>query len=331
MKRCLSLLPSLLTLVLPAAVSAQNNVIIGKVRSTTGQPLNNAIVELRRGGGVLISQTVTRNDGDFAFTGLVEPEYEIGVNLTGFEPAVERAVFRLPAGVATVERLRVEIILKPMADQLLAPPGVSFAQEVPRPARTAYEKAVDRFKEGKSEEGIALLREATTIFSDYFDAHFALALELYRTEKYDESLHSLERARAINDREGAVYHLFGLLMTKQRKLGVAEYAFREAARLNPNSIAARFYHGVVLIELGTRGSTAQGAADLNLAEKQLVAAWDLSQRRLSGVHLQLYRLHTHRGEKAAAIKDLENFLKAEPNAKNAAEIRAQITRLRAGK
>jgi tetratricopeptide (TPR) repeat protein len=209
---------------------------------------------------------------------------------------------------------------------------VNFAQDVPKTARSAFEKGIARLREGKSAEGIDLLNQATGIYGDYFNAHFALAAEYYRLEKYPEALQSAERARQINDRESAVYHLFGLVMLKQQKVAVAEYAFRESVRLNGSSIAGRFYHGVALAELGVRGGDPrQSAADLAEAEKELNSAWDLSGKRLSGVHLQLYRIHTHRKEREAAARDLENFLKAEPNAKNAGALRETIEQLRGKK
>src|SRR5262245_28129202 len=150
---------------LPATANSQSNVILGKVRSSGGQSLNNAIVELRRGGGGILSQTVTRNDGDFSFGSLATGEYEVAVTLSGFESAVELVRFKLPPGMATVETLRVEILLKPKVDQFLATPGVNFVQEVPRAARSAFERGISRLREGKSADGIALLREATGLYN----------------------------------------------------------------------------------------------------------------------------------------------------------------------
>ena len=317
-------------LVLAASGLGQaNNVILGKVRGNNGMTLNNAIVELRRGGGEIMGQTVTRNDGDFSFSGLAFGEYEVAVTLSGYEPAVEVVRFKLPPGMATIETLRVEIMLKPRGDALLATPGVNFAQDVPKAARAAFDKGIARLREGKTAEGIELLNQATGIYNDYFNAHFALATEYYRLEKYSEALQSVERARQINDRESAVYYLFGMVMVKQRKVSVAEYAFREAVRLNGANIPARFYHGVTLTELGIRGNDPKQAdADLMEAEKELNSAWDLSGKRLSGVHLELYKIHNQKNDKEAAARDLENFLKAEPNAKNAGALRETIQKLR---
>ncbi|HJZ67674.1 MAG TPA: carboxypeptidase-like regulatory domain-containing protein, partial [Blastocatellia bacterium] len=81
------------TLLLTAGAAAQNNTLRGKVRSTDGVTVNNAIVELRVGGGAMIAQAVTRNDGDFAFANLASGEYEVAVTIAGYEPAVQMARF----------------------------------------------------------------------------------------------------------------------------------------------------------------------------------------------------------------------------------------------
>lgn len=186
-----------------------------------------------------------------------------------------------------------------------------------------------RLREGKSVEAVAALREAITNFNDYFDAHFALGKEMSRTGKNDEAIEALERARQINDRQDAVYYMFGLVMMKQGKYVVAEYAFREATRLNANNVWSRFYHGQALIELAVRSNDErQRNTDLSAAEKELDRAWEGSEKRLTAVYLQRARIHEKRGEKEAAAANLESYLKAEPETKNGATIRAAIARLR---
>jgi tetratricopeptide (TPR) repeat protein len=184
-------------------------------------------------------------------------------------------------------------------------------------------------REGKPEEAVAALREAIANFNDYFDAQFALGKELFREGKEDEALQALERARQINDRQDAVYHMFGLIMLKQGKFAVAEYAFREATRLNGNSAAAHFYHAQALIELAVRcDDERQRNADLSVANQELDRAWERSEKRLTAVYLQRARIHEKRGQKDSAATDLESYLKAEPEAKNGATIRAAIAKLR---
>ncbi|MEK6325437.1 MAG: carboxypeptidase regulatory-like domain-containing protein [Acidobacteriota bacterium] len=329
MKRQTFLITFALASLFPSAAFAQSNQLRGKIRSTNGVTVNNAIVELRVGAGAMIAQTVTRNDGDFAFTNLSSGEYEVAVTASGYEFTVQMARFNQDNRMSFAEVVNIEILIRPKRELALAAPGTNFAQEVPKPARAAYEKAMTRLREGKPGEAVAALRDAIANFNDYFDAHFALGRELFREGKNREALEALERARQINDRQDAVYYMFGLVMMTEGKFGVAEYAFREATQLNTNSGLSRFYHAVALIELALRSNDErQSATDLNAAEKELDRVWELSERRYNAVYLQRARIHEKRGQKEAAARDLENYLKAEPEAKNGATIRAAIAKLR---
>jgi tetratricopeptide (TPR) repeat protein len=321
-----------LILLIETTVFAQTNTLRGKVRSIDGPTVNNAIVELRVGGGAMISQTVTRNDGDFVFSNLGSGEYEVAVTLAGYEPTVQTARFTQNDRMNFAEVVAIEVLIRPRREPALLAPGTNFAQDVPKPARAAYERAMARLREGKSDQGVAALREAIANFNDYFDAHFALGKEMFRAGKDNEALEAFERARQINDRQDAVYYMFGLVMMKQRKFTVAEYAFREANRLNATSAASHFYHAQSLIELAVRGSDQrQRAADLDTADQELNRAWETSNKRLTMVYLQRARIHETRGEREAAARDLESFLKAEPDAKNGAAIREAIAKLRGEK
>lgn len=329
MKQQTLVLAFALALVSSGDAFVQNNMLRGKVRASSGVTVNNAIVELRIGGGAMISQTVTRNDGDFAFSNLSSGEYEVSISIAGYEPAIQMARFNQNDRSGFSEVINIEVLIRPKRELVLAPPGTSYAQEVPKPARAAYERAVARLREGKSDEAVAALREAIAAFNDYFDAHYALGRELFRAGKDNEALEALERARQINDRQDAVYYIFGLLMMKQGKYAVAEFAFREATRLNANNVWSRFHHGQALIELAVRSNDErQRKEDLSAAEKELDRAWENSEKRLFDVYLQRARIHEIRGQKEAAAAALEGYLKAVPEAKNGARIRAAIAELR---
>jgi tetratricopeptide (TPR) repeat protein len=256
----------------------------------------------------------------------------VAVTVAGYEPTVQVARFMENDRMSFSEVVNMEILIKPRREVALLAPGTNFAQDVPKPARTAYERGVARLREGKSDEGVAALREAITSFNDYFDAHFALGKELFRAGNDKEALEAFERARQINDRQDAVYYMFGLVMMKERKYAVAEYAFREATRLNATSAGSHFYHAQSLIELAVRESDQrQRATDLDSADQELNHAWENSNKRLTMVYLQRARIHESRGEREAAARDLESFLKAEPDAKNGAAVREAIVKLRAQK
>jgi Tfp pilus assembly protein PilF len=330
--RSISALAALL--LLPVAGLAQASMLRGKVHGSNGTIVNNATVELRGSNGAMIGQTFTRNDGDFYFMRLSPGEYEVLVTMSGYEPATQRVELRDSMRVNTAsdaisEVVTIEVVLRPRVDPVLAPPGTSFAQDVPKAARAAYEKGISKIRESKSDEGIAFLREATTEFSDYFDAHLALGLEFYRLGKDSDALEALERARQINDEGAVVYYTFGMVMVRQQKFRAAEYAFGKAAEFNDSHVNAHFNHAVALIEVSLRTKDPNEIEKvLANADRELNRAWELSGKKLNTVFLQRARVHEERGNKEAAARELENYLKAEPDDKNGAVIRQAITKLR---
>jgi Tfp pilus assembly protein PilF len=329
-----SLLALALLLLLPSAGFAQNSMIRGKVRGADGVIVNDAAVELRGSTGAVIGQAFSRNDGDFAFSGLRAGEYEVHVTMSGYEPAMQmvglRDSMRLNTSSDVIsEVVTIEVVLRPRAEPALGPPGTSFAQDVPKAARAAYAKGISKLKEGKSDEGIASLREATAEFSDYFDAHLALGFEFYRLGKDSDALESLERARQINVKGAVVYYTFGLVMVRQQRFHAAEYAFGKAAELNDSHINSHFNHAVALIEVAVRSKDQNEVKTvLANADRELDRAWELSGKRLKTVFLQRARVCEERGDKEAAARQLENYLKAEPDAKNAAVVKEAIAKLR---
>ncbi|HSF23066.1 MAG TPA: carboxypeptidase-like regulatory domain-containing protein, partial [Blastocatellia bacterium] len=132
----------------------------------SGMTVNNAIVELRSAGGGMLAQTVTRNDGDFAFSNLAAGEYEVEVTVAGYQTTVQTARFNTPYRMDFAEVLNIEVLIRPRGEPILAAPGTNFTQDVPKPARAFFEKGVARLREGKFDEGIAMLREAIATYSD---------------------------------------------------------------------------------------------------------------------------------------------------------------------
>jgi tetratricopeptide (TPR) repeat protein len=324
-------------LLLPIVGFAQSSMLRGKVRGSNGATVNNASVELRGSTGAVIGQVFTRNDGDFSFSRLSAGEYEVAVTMSGYEPALQRVELRDSMRVNTAseaisEVLYVEVVLRLRVEPTLAAPGTSFVQEVPKAAREAYIKGAARIRDGKSDEGIAFLREAIVEFGDYFDAHLALGMEFYRLGKDSDALEALERARQINEKGAVVYYTFGLVMVRQQKFRAAEYAFGKAAELNDRHVNAHFNHAVALIEVAQRTKEPAEIQKLLLnADRELDRAWDLSERKLNTVFLQRARVHEERGNNEAAARELEKYLKAEPDAKNVASVKEAITKLRAKK
>jgi tetratricopeptide (TPR) repeat protein len=315
-------------LVSTGSVCAQGGIIRGKVRLPSGATLTGVIVELWRSTG-LENQVVTTRDGDFEFANLPQASYEVVVKHQGYYPAMERAEFFYDRNsIPRVEVIRVEINLRPLESTTNEKAGSTFVQEIPPAARAAYDQGIAKLREGQPVEAVALLREATSIFAEYFDAHVALGARLLDEKKYEEALGELEKARLVNDRDAKVYQLFGVLMAAQQKYALAEWAFRAAIDRDPLSLQSIYNHGVVLIELSrTEPDAKKKQLQLNDAEKDLNRALEMTRERYYPAYLQRSRIHEMRDNRKAAARDLETYLKLNPNSPRATEIRAKIERL----
>ncbi len=315
--------------VVSQAAAAQNGTVRGKVRAPSGATLTGVIVELWRSSG-FEGQTVTTRDGDFEFSGLVPASYEVVIKHQGYQNLSERAEFRFPKNSGRIEIVTLDVTLAPAEVRASEKPVASatFAQEVPAEAKKSYTEAMSKIKEGDAIKGMALLREAVSLFPDYFDARFSLASELTREGKTQEALTELEHARKVNDRSAAVYHLFGLLMGQQKKYLVAEYAFRQAIERGPRNASSYVSHALVLLELAkTDKENVERLNNIDLAERDLSRAIELTNQKMPLPFLHRARALEWKGNKKAAVRDLETYLKLSPGDRNEPAIREAIAKL----
>lgn len=318
-----------------SAAHAQGHTIRGKVRNNLGANVGRASVTLEK-NGVPVDQTVANNEGDFSFTGLTETSYTVVVSTPDYNPVSESVDFvRSTNSEQPGEMRTVEIVL--MAKGGVRPPraGLSFVQDIPKPARDSFESGIKFARENRIPESISAYEGAVRIFPDYFDAHFVLANELAKQGKFTEAIKHLDEARRVNPKDDRVYDLFARVMMQQRKYAVAARIYAEAARLNPVEPQYLLAEGMALVEQAAsiNPSQSKGAADerafaFTEAERVLTEALRLN-KKLADVHLQLARLYEKKGERSRAAEELEQYLRKAPNVKNADAIRQAIKTLRA--
>lgn len=317
-----------------SAAYAQGHTIRGKIRNSLGSNVGRVTVMLEK-NGALVDQTVANNEGDFTFTGLTETSYTVVVHAADYNPASESVDFVRATGTEQPGETRtVEMTL--VAKGGVRPPraGLSFVQDVPKSARTAFEDGIKAARENRIPAAVTAYENAIRIFPDYFDAHLVLASELAKQGKFPEAIKHLDEARRVNPKDDRVYDLFARVMMQQRKYAVAARIYAEAARLNPGDPQYLLSQGTALVEQASSidASQSETAADerdfaFNEAEKILTEALRLN-KKLADVHLQLARIYEKRGERPRAAAELEQYLRKTPNAKNSDAIRQAIKTLR---
>jgi tetratricopeptide (TPR) repeat protein len=318
--------------------SAQGvNTLQGKVTTPNGSaPVQPVKVSLTFNGR-RIYESFTDLAGNFSFNGLSNGTY----HLTAEGDGVTFATTSVPAEVTAFGRgsqlFTQNIQLRPKRTAALPRAGVvsAFKQDVPKAARETLERAKKMASQGKAELSLSLMREAIKVFPEFFEAHLELGNALLQTGNLEEAITELDQARKINPNDERTYQSFGLVLMQQQKYQIAVAVFAEASRLNPTNPLNPLMRAIALIHQASTidpSTSATAASDreflLSRAEVALTQASELSDKKLTADHLSLAMFYKMKGDRARAADELEQYLRKNPNVKNADAIREEIKKLR---
>lgn len=317
----------LVALAAPRVVMAQN-IIEGRVTTEDGRSTENMRVFLIDDGSQQRAMTYVDASGRFRFSA-AKGTYLVQVEAAGsdYEPqSVRVEIFNPFARRSTPTH--VDIVLK-LRDQLkreraAPPPGsanIVFSQNVPQPAREAYEKASQSLAKNDLSNAVNLLKRALEIFPDYFDALETLGSEYVKQRSYDEAIPSLRRALQVNDKGWRSHYALGVALaeTKQREEGIVE--LRRAVELNPESPNTNMRLGMEL---------AKNQQTYAEAIRALEKVKSLAGKSIPDAYFYLASLYSKQEQYAEAADALETYLAAMPNADatQRAQYQRAIERLR---
>ena len=312
-----------------ANVYWQRNSIIGSVYNQERRPIQNLRVELLDEVDGLLKSAYTDSAGKFFFSGLSSGTFQVRVLSSGtdYEGRTERVLIQgsiLRGRGGQSEQVDIVLPYKKgrgptAATATNSAPGSVFVQEVPNPAREAYERAV-RDMEGDrlNDEALASLQRAVALFPEYYAALDLLGHEYIRRQSYDAAQAVLAKAVVVNPRGFRSWYSLGYAQYKLRLLPSAVESLTRSASLNARSVNTQLVLGTVQRLLK------QWAA----AEEHLTRAKTLSKKPPPEVHWQLALLYNQTGRNAQAADELDLFLKAQPDSRDAEKIRKLSADLR---
>jgi Tfp pilus assembly protein PilF len=316
----------------PAPLVAQGrNSITGHVFNETGRPMSEVYVELLNELDITVTQVRTSSSGRFEFTGLIEGRYKVRVRPLGtdYQTQVQEVVLAnvSAAGGGTGGEIRqVDIYMRLRPEATAGPfyaPSTVFAQEVPSEAKKLFAKAVGELREKKEAEGFESLKRALELFPDYYDALDRLggeyAVRGNKERRYFEAARVL-LTKAVEVNPKSFSSTFGLGFS-QHHLGLTKEAvesLQRAVDLYGKSPSANLWLGIAQKRAG---KSAQAEASLKRADA-------LSKGKEPDAHWQLANLFNEQKRYAEAAAELEKFLKARPDARDAEKIRQLIAELR---
>ena len=320
----------------PAAQSSvqtngRRNSIHGHIFNESRRPVSDIFVELLDELGVTVNRSRTTASGRYEFTGLPEGRFRVRVLPYGTdyaEQSQEVVVQNISAlgGGTGGEAVQRDFYLNLRADISYGPfyaPGTVFAQEVPQEARKLYERAVGELRAKKEKEGFESLRQALALFPDYYLALDRLGTEYAARGNQNPAYFAaaqvlLTRSVGINRSSYSSHFGLGFAQYHLRMNDAAVESFQRAVRLYDKSINGNLWLGIALKKAGK-------LAD---AEASLLRANKLASGKVAGVHMRLAEIYSEQKRYREAADELEQFLKAEQEARDAEKIRQLIAQLR---
>jgi tetratricopeptide (TPR) repeat protein len=306
--------------ILAAAIGVVSAGVRLELRGQIDPPASHARVNLDGIDAAFSASTLTGSDGRFRFRKVPNGNYVVTVLVPG-SGLVRRSVDVTP-GLADA-RGRIEAII-PCSDGLSNTRARQLRNTVsvrelaiPDEARREFGAAQKALSKRDTSVAQTHLRRAVELAPFYAIAWLQLGAIAYRSTDWAESETCFRKALEI--RPGSLISTLNLggVLLYRGKYNEALFYNRAAVDKSPEHALANFQLGMTYRML---------EQDEN-ALKYLNKAKSLDPANYSSPQLALADIHERRGDRAAAVRELEDFLARHPDAENAALVRAQISRL----
>lgn len=318
------LLPIFLLNLIFTALPFQKFVIIGTVRDTAGRSVPNVRVLAIDENFQPIRTIFVDGSGQFFIRGLSPGRYQFRVDTTGTPYQeqetgwIELQAIRVRPGGS--ENYPLDIVLKFKAGKANEPRAETvFVQNVPANAQALYERGAKSLREGQVEAGITALKQALELFPDYFQALELLGKEQVKAGQYEAGMNALLQALNVNPRAAGSHYALGVAYLKLGQVEAAIAALNRAANFNPSNANTQMMLGVAFNQLN----------QLSAAETAFKKALQLGGGAAAEAHFYLASVYEKRQQFAAAVAELELYLKESKEIKDPGYIREIIRGLRA--
>jgi Tfp pilus assembly protein PilF len=314
-----------------SAISApQNrNAINGVITDTSNRPLNRIRVELLNDVEMAVTQTYTDPAGRYSFRNLSQGNFIVKAHTDGIHlgQSIRVSLYQSRSGGGGHYE-QLDIVLK-TRDEVRGPAvpsnaGAAFAQDVPDAARKVYERAVRQLENSKqTEQGVASLKEAISIFPDYHLALERLGVEYVKLRQYEDARGVLSKAKEVNPNGASCLYVLGVAQFNLRQFQEAVESLNRSLLLapdSPNEALTRFYLGLALWKAGKDSD----------AEPHLKKSYEIGGNAIpADVHMHLAQFYSNNKHYKEAADELELFLKRTPDARDTEKIKDLIKQLRA--
>jgi tetratricopeptide (TPR) repeat protein len=295
-----------------------SNIIMGTVFVSNGGRIERRVtIRLRtmtRGDRV----TTTDENGNFAFRGLVSGDYTVVIDREkDFEPISQAVSIIQVRGFPPVSQtLSIRLVPKVNTQPKPGLLDAAFAS-LPEAGQALLRKARDLSTAGDHAGAIDQLLLLTSQYPTFMLGFNELGVEYLKSGQLEKADAALEQAINLQP-DGFVPKLNrGLVLVTMKRYSDAEPILRAAKALNDQSGPVKYFLGTALANLGK----------FDEAEKELSAALPMGGNEMVEGHRILAIIYSSKGEKKRAAAELETYLKINPSALDAEQLKKVLAQL----
>lgn len=310
--------------VLVVELAAQGNItIFGRVVLPNGEPASRAHVKVVMSSG-FNREVITDDQGRYEMQGILAGRYQLfATNPDAPEQVSERAESDSTRSYAN--RLQIDLYLRlPMhSGKREAKPGTvnvaEAAQNIPKPARKAYDQGMKLQKENQAEKALIAFNQAIELYPEYFQALTERANLLMQQNKLREAETDFNQALKFNAKYPSALRGIGYCQIQQKMFAVALGNLEKSYALEPNV-------PLTLLLLGYANLSLDRYEE---ARQCLQQALKIGPEVAARAHVYLAEVYAHEQKFKEAADEIRAYLKAKPDAADAASLRKMETDWRA--
>src|SRR5713226_2421057 len=287
--------------------------IVVRVKDSDGSPMRLQASVTLRSTNFLTNITMNTTDAAQALlTGLHAGQYVVEVNATGYRTAQAEAI------IATWETENVEVVMIPelsKAEMAGAPGPPVLAPK----ALKETEKGLQALQAGKLDEAETHLKRALQLAPGFPDVNYLMGVLWIEKHDAAQARGYLEKTVQLAPKHAPALLALGEAELVQKDYARALESLEQSLNIKPTSWRAHWLAGVASYQLGDYKKSREHAHD----------ALQVGQEKAARARLLLGEAQIALGEHEAAQASLEQFLREQPNAPQAATAKELIAWLRA--
>ncbi len=286
------------------------------------EPPARAAVSLYGAITPFMASTASDANGRFRFRNLAPGAYTVSVTVPG-RGEIRQTIEVGPSLADSEGRVSLTIPFQPSAvaasEAIERKHGVSVRQlRIPDRAQREYQQAQQKLSERDVAGAIRRLERAVELAPHFVEVWNHLGTIAYQSSRYPEAEKYFRKA--LEQDPGAyspLVNLGGVLLNLKRYPEALAYN-KEAVRLRPDDALAQSQLGMNYFALGEEEQ----------ALKHLTTAKNLDPAHFSQPQLLLAEIYLRRNDRAAAIRELEDYLARHPDAPDAGAVRRGVEKLK---